>query len=438
MRAHALFAWGRFREAQSAFMRAQEMGWSSRDLYLQLGWSLLNTGSPTEAESSMRSALALDENDGVVHFGLASALRGQQRLDEAIASFERARTLGADEFDSRVALGTCKLEQEDLVGAEAEFRHLVGMDKASPTAWHYLGVTLDRQGRASEAVHAIEQAARLDQPDAPDAFVNLAVGLRDSLRSSEAASILEAKIAQWPSAIGYMSYATALLMAGRLRDAWQFYEFRWLSEPQLSKRPKFGRPAWSGQDLRGRTILLLVEQGFGDVIQFVRYAALVKALGATVLLFASRVMVEMLRGVPGVDKVLGPGDDLPDFDFYAHLMSLPRVFGTDLATVPADIPYLRVDPELVGRWAPRFAEGNALRVGIVWSGSNSSAVARLRSMDLQALSPLRHFHGTQFFALQKGVTDAEKQAVVPDWSLVNLGPELENSPIEAPSSIWTW
>ena len=139
VRANALFAWGRFREAQTAYVRAQDMGCSRRDLYLQLGWSLLNTGSPTEAESSMRSAMALDESDGVAHFGLASALRGQQRLGEAVASFERARALGADEFDSRVALGTCKLEQEDLVGAEAEFRHLVGMDKASPTAWHYWG-----------------------------------------------------------------------------------------------------------------------------------------------------------------------------------------------------------------------------------------------------------------------------------------------------------
>lgn len=101
VRANVLFAWGRFREAQSAYMRAHDMGWSSRDLYLQLGWTLLNTGNPTEAESSMRSALALDESDGVAHFGLASALRGQQRLDEAVASFERARALGADEFDSQ-------------------------------------------------------------------------------------------------------------------------------------------------------------------------------------------------------------------------------------------------------------------------------------------------------------------------------------------------
>ena len=107
-------------------------------------------------------------------------------------------------------------------------------------------------------------------------------------------------------------------------------------------------------------------------------------------------------------------------------MSLPRVFGTDLATIPADIPYVRVEPELVARWAPRFAVGNALKVGIVWSGANTSAAARLRSMDLQVLSPLRHVRGTQFFALQKGVTDAEIQAVVPGWSLVNLGPELEN------------
>ena len=126
--ANVLFAWGRFREAQSAYVLAQEMGWSSKDVYLQLGWSLLNAGSPAEAESAMRDAVALDESDGAAHFGLASALHKQKKLDQAVASFERARALGADECSTRIALGNCKLEQEDLAGAEAEFRYLVGMD----------------------------------------------------------------------------------------------------------------------------------------------------------------------------------------------------------------------------------------------------------------------------------------------------------------------
>ncbi len=106
--------------------------------------------------------------------------------------------------------------------------------------------------------------------------------------------------------------------------------------------------------LRGKTILLHVEQGFGDVIQFVRYAPLVKALGATVLLRVARPMKRLMQSIAGVDRILDRDEIIPPYDFYINLLSLPRIFGTTLGTIPADIPYLQFDDTQAHRWAARL------------------------------------------------------------------------------------
>src|SRR5205823_2226935 len=124
-------------------------------------------------------------------------------------------------------------------------------------------------------------------------------------------------------------------------EGWHEFAFRWLREPSLSFRPRFGRPVWAGQVLHGRTILLRAEQGVGDTIQFIRYARRLKTLGATVYFGGFTSLEDLIRGVEGVDQVFGPNDRAPDFDFYVHMMSLPLIFGTDLESIPADVPYLR-------------------------------------------------------------------------------------------------
>ena len=118
-----------------------------------------------------------------------------------------------------------------------------------------------------------------------------------------------------------------------------------------------------------RTILIAAEQGAGDFIQFVRYVPMVKALGATILLMSPPAMRSFAETVPGVDRVFELGDKLPAFDFYVPLMSLPRAFGTDLDTIPAEIPYLEADAVRVQRWAPRLASAGPFKVGLAWAGS---------------------------------------------------------------------
>ena len=242
----------------------------------------------------------------------------------------------------------------------------------------------------------------------PPAFTNYAIALSEGRRIQEALDVYERYLPRFPFVDGHYAYSLALLTASRLVEGWRHYEFRWLrADAKTPKQAGLAGPVWSGQSLLGRTILIHVEQGFGDVIQFVRYAPLVKALGATVLLRVARPMKILMQGIGGVDRVLDRDEVIPAYDFYINLLSLPRIFGTSLDTIPADIPYIRVDSARAQRWATRLPSGGVLRIGLVWAGNAQHPNDRFRSMDLSLLKPVLEVAGVRFVSLQKGPAAAD-------------------------------
>ena len=171
--------------------------------------------------------------------------------------------------------------------------------------------------------------------------------------------------------------------------------------------------------------MIHVEQGFGDVIQFVRYAPLVKALGATVLLRVARPMKILMQGIGGIDRVLDRDEVIPAYDFYANLLSLPRIFGTSLDTIPADIPYVRDRRARAQRWATRLPSGGVLRIGLVWAGNAQHPNDRFRSMDLSLLKPALEVAGYVSCRCRKGRRHRRRDVPegVHGWT---LGPEMED------------
>jgi hypothetical protein len=126
---------------------------------------------------------------------------------------------------------------------------------------------------------------------------------------------------------------------------WRDYEWRWRTRRAV-KRREVAAPLWLGaQPIQGKTVLLAAEQGFGDTINFARYAPLVAALGATVILDVPAPLKEIAASVPGVALVLEDGESVPPVDFYCPLMSLPLAFQTEIGTIPASIPYIRPHAE---------------------------------------------------------------------------------------------
>jgi hypothetical protein len=216
-----------------------------------------------------------------------------------------------------------------------------------------------------------------------------------------------------------------LLSQERFPEGWAEYEWRW--QVQSQPRPAFDRPAWDGAPLPGGTLLLYAEQGVGDTLQFVRYAALAKQRADAVILGCPPALIPLLSRCPGIDRLVATDAPLPPFDAQAPLASLPGLLGTTAETIPAPVPYLTADPERVRRWQEELAGLEGFKIGIAWQGNpGMGAYDRRRSFPLAALAPLARLPGVRLVVLQKG-HGREQLPAAAGWPLADLGERLDES-----------
>ncbi len=208
-------------------------------------------------------------------------------------------------------------------------------------------------------------------------------------------------------------------------ESWWFeYEWRWKCRSCLP--PAFPPPYWDGSSLEGKRILLFVEQGLGDTIQFIRYAPLVKQRGATVALQCQPSMLRLLATCEGIDQIVPKGVDPPAADVRIPLMSLPRVFRTTLANIPAQVPYLSVDPELCMRWRQPLEQVDGFKVGIAWQGNPDHLRDQQRSAPLVAFEPLAKIPGVRLVSLQQGIGRAQLPELAGPMGVLDLSDRVED------------
>jgi hypothetical protein len=262
-------------------------------------------------------------------------------------------------------------------------------------AYNNLGLTQVEYGDREAAARSYEEALRL-KPDYADAHLNRAL--------------------LW-------------LLLGDFERGWPEYEWRWRCRG--FPKPAFRQPAWDGSPLQGRTILLHAEQTLGDTLQFIRYAPLVRQRGGKGLLVVPPPLLSLLARCPGVDGLAAQGSPLPDFDIHAPLLSLPGLFRTTLATIPAEVPYLAADPQLVERW--RREEDRltgAFRVGLVWQGPSKHQWDRQRSLPLERFEPLARLPGVRLFRLQPGPGAEQLRSIGERFPVIDLGSRLDPASFE--------
>ena len=211
------------------------------------------------------------------------------------------------------------------------------------------------------------------------------------------------------------------LSLGQFRDGWTNYEARWEKE-MAHQRRGFTQPLWLGaESLAGRTILLHAEQGLGDTLQFVRYAPMIARRGARVLLEVPPTLLSLLSD--GVAAIFRQGEQLPPFDFHCPLMSLPLAFGTEISSIPAEIPYLRIPADRVSKWHKRLGARRAFRVGIAWAGSAIHKNNSNRSISLERFARLLSTQGVEFVSIQKELSGADA-AILAERNVLHVGDEL--------------
>jgi len=351
-------------------------------------------GAAREAEGCFRKALGLVPGLAEAHTNLGLLLDQQGRSDEAERHYRQAIALGPESGTPHLNLGVLLAGQKRFPEAEAAYRRALELAPGSAVAWTDLGVLLACLKREAEAEQSYRTAMELDAGN---------------------------RLA--PFNLSYL-----LLRQGRFEEGWRCLEARsWYDglELQLPGR------RWRGEPLNGRSLLIPPEGGQGDMIQFCRYAPLLKRRGAArITLICHPALRSLLATLDGVDAVLPfdvPLDSL-EYDFWIPPLSLPLYCGTRLDTIPAAIPYLQAEPGRAAGWGSflsRECAPSDLRVGLAWKGNPGFENDDQRSLaGLGALAPLGSVAGVRFFSLQKGAGEGEAATPPVGFPLVNLAPKL--------------
>ena len=403
---------GQGEAARAAFAEALQHAPGHIESILAAGHCLLDAKLVTEAERILAPALARYPEDVRLLLLKGRALLAAGRTKEAVGTLSLVIAVQPGNAGAHAGLADA-LAADGAV--ERAVLHSMAAFRLAPDHGHAsnFSAKLIMGGHFEEALTVADYALRL-RPDHFAALVNRATAL-DGLGLLEAALAAgERAVAASPGNVtARLMLAGLYLRLGRMTPrAWDLYEWRHRQNPGTPGWMK--GPVWAGEDLTGRTIVLHAEQGYGDTLQFVRYAKLVAQRAGRVILAVQPALLRLLRAVPGADAVVPMGGALPLFDVVCPLLSLPRLFATTLGTIPPPLPYADAAAAIPDAPGP-------LRVGLVWAGNPDFPLDAQRSIPASALAALAGIPGVQFYSLQMPA-----RALPPGLDMVDLMAGVED------------
>ncbi|NQV99578.1 MAG: tetratricopeptide repeat protein [Rhodospirillales bacterium] len=384
----ALRRLGRHQEALTCFDRALAVNPDFVDSLVNSANCLGDLGLDELAIERLNRARALNPELGATHNNLGIALAKVGRFDEALACYETAISLSADPDEVMNNMGAALNSSGRSQEAIETFNQVLARNANHYAALNNMGSALKDMARFDASAEKFRESIKI-KPDYAEAHANL----------------------------GYM-----LLMRGQFEEGWPEYGWRGRIPGSVLARRSYDKPAWQDQDLSGKSIYVYPEQGLGDIVQFARYATLLKGLGARVIMEIPSQLVDLFRGLQGVDSFNLQGTPPPDFDFHVSIMDLPQQFATTLETIPGEAGYVTVDPAIEQAWAARLASDTGFRVGLVWAGNPNHTNDHNRSLKLEQLRPLVEIPGLSAYSLQVGKT-GEAKALFGD-RITDLAPQL--------------
>ena len=387
---------------------------------------LNDAGDAPAAERLLAEHLRSAPHDADARVAHGVVLQRLGRAPDAAASYRQALAVRPSDPIAQCNLGVVLRELGEFDAAEEVLRAAVAERPEFVPALGNLGLVLCDLDRPEDATEPLEKAAALS-PQAAEIQFALAGAYSAMYRLEDAKASYRRALALRPEFVPTRWNLSHLeLLTESFHEGWELFESRWALEPLASRRWSGAQPQWAGQDLRGKTLYVFSEQGFGDTIQFVRYVPLAVQRGATVILRVQPELLRLASTLEGVHDVGPTGGAPPACDYYCPIMSLPRGFGTTLETIPAAVPYFTADRDAVAGWRRRLGERGPLRVGLVWSSGirhyeRSIFYAGVaKSMTLAQLAPLGGVRDVVFYSLQKGEAAREAARPPPGMRLVGL------------------
>ena len=382
---------GKFDQALTAFDAALALNPRYAEAHNSRGIALANLDRSEDALASFNKALAIKPNYAECHNNLGIVLQEFGRLDEALASFDKAIALNPDNARTHNNRGTALGDLQRSSDALLSYETAIALNPSYAEAFYNRGMALHDLMRFDDALASFDKAIAL-RPDYAEAHHNRGAVLQDLLRLDEAIRPTEQQrdfVRTAPKSHANQAYC--YLQMGRFEEGWRLHEWRKKLPIPVGDR-SFRQPLWlGGEDIANKTLFVHWEQGFGDTIQFCRYAKVLKAKGANVVMSVQESLYRLLTQMMPEIGIINQSEAPASFDFHCPMMTLPLALGTTLATIPAQRRYIFSDEILRRTWDTRLPAKTKPRIGITWRGSTTHKNDRNRSIGLEALAPLLYY-----------------------------------------------
>ena len=411
---------GRHDEALKAFDKAVQLAPDDAARWTELGDALLRVQRYDHALLAFQHVLKLDPRHQDAAYKSGVLLHNAGRFAEAVSCLDLCDELLPNHAPTLQARARALLALRKFEPALSDNLRANTLQPDNADTLNNIGACLQPLGREVEALTWFDGALK-HLPNAIEILNNKANVLQELQRFDEALALYaDLRSRRLNNATTDWNWALLKMLLGDFEAGWAGREARW-SIPDRAPYPNFSQPMWLGKDsIKGKTILLHVDEGLGDTIQFVRYVPMIASRGARVILAVERPIVSLLSGFPGVSQCLAFSDPLPAFDMHCPIGSLAMIFNTRLETIPAATSYLPAPRAMrLQAWNARLGSHDRLRVGLVWSGSRTHRNDHNRSMSFLTMSRILDIDAT-FVSLQKDVRDNDKAALaasnVIDWT----------------------
>ena len=427
-----LYNEGNVQEALEYYTKTVEINPACHQAFYNTSLCYSHLKEQDQAIEYLKKAIEINPHYQKAYKQLGTLLQKEERHEEAITFFSKTLEYNPS-LDTSLLIGRSFKALDKLDEATKHFRNAVNIDPNSTIALLELANMLNMRCKNEEdlnqAVELYKRALERD-PDLNSARYNIAYTLKRLDRVQEAMEYYNQVLKRNPDyPQARFSLGLAQLVTGDFDNGWKEYEYRWQAYKETPV--KFDQPLWDGTEPTGKRILLCAEQGLGDTYQFIRYAQILKRLGATVIVQTQKPLCDILGLCPYIDQLIPRGKPLPQFDTYAHLMSLPLLFKTTVDTVPDTIPYLMADKKLVQLWKERLSHDKNFKIGICWQGNRfyrtqalQHAVAA-KSMHPKEFKPLAEIPGVTLYSLQKMCGENQLNEI--DFTIKTFGPDLDET-----------
>jgi tetratricopeptide (TPR) repeat protein len=404
---------GRLEEAARLYAQALAAEPQHREAAHMLGVIRAQQGRHDEAHALIAPVAAAEPGNARAQGNLANVLNSLGRAEEALAAFGRSLALNPAQPDAWLNRGGALQQLGRRDEALASIDRALALNPNHAPAWFRRGGLLQLMLRYDEAVASYDQTLTL-MPQLFEAWNNRGHALQQLGRLDDAMESFRRSEAISPQPLTRLNQGMLHLLRQDFARGLPLYEERKRLAPPMEAR-SYPQPLWTGrEDINGKTLFAYIEQGFGDTIQFFRYAARAQARGARVILSVPDNLVALLaRATPPVE-LIGWQKAPPQFDYHIPLASIPLAVGMTQPFSPGR--YLSADPARVAAWKQKLGD-HGRRIAIAWQGNEAITGSEGKSVPLAAFAPIAAIPGVRLISVQKGLGSEQLDNLPPGMTV---------------------